>query len=94
MRDYPLFVPAKLKTGKENQLLEAIQDGSLGAGSIAGGEYIQDMNQLVQQSWVQLLNYLKVVYILRVTRLALHCYYPEPVHPNLPLYDYNVPYPY
>jgi hypothetical protein len=36
-------VKAKLKEGKGNQLKQAIDNGSLGKGPIAGGEYIRNM---------------------------------------------------
>ena len=34
---------ARVKPGAETALLEAIEGGTLGAGSIAGGEYLRDM---------------------------------------------------
>jgi hypothetical protein len=37
------FVKAILRKDKRYQLKKAIDDGKLGAGSIAGGEYIRDM---------------------------------------------------
>jgi hypothetical protein len=37
------LVQARLKSGKVEPLLAAVQDGSLGAGSIAGDEYVHDM---------------------------------------------------
>ena len=37
------LVRAKLKSGKEADLLQAIEDGSLGRGSVAGDEYLRDM---------------------------------------------------
>ena len=37
------FVKAILKKDKHRQLKKAIDKGELGAGSIAGGEYIRDM---------------------------------------------------
>src|SRR6185437_4710281 len=37
------LVKARVKPGKEKFLLAAIRDGSLGRGSIAGDEYIYDM---------------------------------------------------
>jgi hypothetical protein len=37
------FVRARLKPEKAAALREAIQTGTLGAGSIAGGEYLRDM---------------------------------------------------
>ena len=39
------LVKATVKPGKEKELLQAINDGSLGRGSIAGDEYIYDMQQ-------------------------------------------------
>jgi hypothetical protein len=38
------LVKARVKAGRENALLEAIKDGTLGKGSIAGDEYEHDMN--------------------------------------------------
>ncbi len=37
------LVRARVKPGKEADLLQAIEDGTLGQGSIAGGEYLRDM---------------------------------------------------
>jgi hypothetical protein len=37
------LVKARVKRGKEQALLKAITDGSLGRGSIAGDEYIYDL---------------------------------------------------
>ena len=37
------LVKARLKPGKEAALLEAIHSGALGQGSIAGDEYLHDM---------------------------------------------------
>jgi hypothetical protein len=39
------LVKARVKPGKEKSLLAAIRDGSLGRGSIAGDEYLYDMQQ-------------------------------------------------
>jgi len=39
------LVKAKLKPNKENALLQAIENRTLGEGSIAGGEYLRDMYQ-------------------------------------------------
>lgn len=39
------LVRARVKPGREADLLQAIEDGTLGAGSIAGGEYLRDMAQ-------------------------------------------------
>ena len=37
------LVKARVKAGQEKPLLKAIADGSLGRGSIAGDEYIYDL---------------------------------------------------
>jgi hypothetical protein len=37
------LVKARVKPGREKSLLAAIRDGSLGRGSIAGDEYVYDM---------------------------------------------------
>jgi len=37
------LVKARVKPGKEKSLLAAIRDGSLGRGSIAGDEYLYDL---------------------------------------------------
>jgi len=37
------LVTARVKPGKEKQLLEAIERGTLGAGSVAGDEYLRNM---------------------------------------------------
>jgi hypothetical protein len=39
------LVKARVKPGREQALLRAIRDGSLGRGSIAGDEYLYDMQQ-------------------------------------------------
>ena len=39
------LVKARVKRGQEKPLLRAVADGSLGRGSIAGEEYIYDMQQ-------------------------------------------------
>lgn len=39
------LVKARVKAGREKELLKAIEDGSLGRGSIAGDEYEHDMRQ-------------------------------------------------
>jgi len=38
------LVKAKLKPNKEEDLIEAIETGILGQGSIAGEEYLRDMH--------------------------------------------------
>lgn len=37
------LVRARVKAGREVDLLRAIEDGSLGEGSVAGGEYLRNM---------------------------------------------------
>ena len=37
------LVTARVKPGREADLLRAIEDGSLGAGSVAGDEYLRNM---------------------------------------------------
>jgi hypothetical protein len=39
------LVKARVKAGQEKALLQAIQEGTLGQGSVAGDEYIYDMEQ-------------------------------------------------
>jgi hypothetical protein len=39
------LVKARLKPGRESALLEAIRSGTLGRGSIAGDEYLRNMQQ-------------------------------------------------
>lgn len=39
------LVKARVKAGREKALLKAIADGTLGRGSIAGDEYVHDMQQ-------------------------------------------------
>lgn len=39
------LVKARVKSGREGALRQAIRDGSLGRGSVAGDEYIYDMEQ-------------------------------------------------
>jgi hypothetical protein len=49
------LVTAKVKRGREQALAQAIEDGTLGAGSIAGGEYRRNMEcaRLVRDGSVQ-----------------------------------------
>ncbi len=42
------LVKARVKPGRAKQLMQAIEDGTLGAGSIAGGEYERDMSHARQ----------------------------------------------
>ncbi len=37
------LVTARVKAGKESALLKAIEDGTLGTGSVAGDEYLSNM---------------------------------------------------
>jgi len=39
------LVKARLKAGRARALLKAIQDATLGRGSVAGGEYLRDMQK-------------------------------------------------
>jgi hypothetical protein len=68
------LVKARLKSNKEVPLLQAIEDGSLGAGSIAGGEYIRDMHNARQLDdgpvrWVEV------------------CYCPTPLEEEIPYWE-------
>jgi hypothetical protein len=39
------LVTARVKPGKEDALLQAIEDGTLGLGSVAGDEYLHNMTR-------------------------------------------------
>lgn len=39
------LVTARVKPGKEAELLQAIEDGTLGTGSVAGDEYLRNMQE-------------------------------------------------
>jgi hypothetical protein len=39
------LLTARIKPGKEKELLTAIEQGTLGAGSVAGDEYLHNMQQ-------------------------------------------------
>lgn len=39
------LVKARVKSGCEQRLLKAIEDGTLGRGSVAGGEYLRNMHE-------------------------------------------------
>lgn len=43
IRDMRYLVTARVKPGREHALADAIENGTLGAGSIAGGEYLRNM---------------------------------------------------
>ncbi len=52
------LVTARVRPGKEGELLRAIEDGRLGAGSVAEGEYLRNMGEarLVEEGrvkWVE-----------------------------------------
>jgi hypothetical protein len=42
------LVTARVRPGKRESLDEAIADGTLGAGSVAGGEYLRNMSEARQ----------------------------------------------
>jgi hypothetical protein len=42
------LVTARVKPGKEDALLQAIEDGTLGLGSVAGDEYLHNMTRARQ----------------------------------------------
>lgn len=53
------LVTARVKPGREQALLEAIESGRLGRGSVAGGEYLRNMTDARLRSdgtvrWVEL----------------------------------------
>jgi len=39
------LVTARMKPGREKALLEAVSEGTLGRGSVAGTEYVHDMHE-------------------------------------------------
>ena len=68
------FVKARLKAGRSAPLLQAIHDGTLGAGSIAGDEYLRDMGHARKLSdgtvrWVEI------------------CYCPTPLEEEIPYWE-------
>lgn len=42
------LVRAKVKPGREQELLRAVEDGTLGEGSVAGDEYVRNMGEARQ----------------------------------------------
>lgn len=48
--DMSYLVAGKVTLGKNEPLREVIDDGSLGEGSIAGSEYVRNMNQALPHS--------------------------------------------
>lgn len=68
------FVKARLKENQAKALKRAINNGTLGAGSIAGGEYLRDMDHaryLVDDTirWVEV------------------CYCPTPLEEEIPYWE-------
>lgn len=43
------LVKGRLMPGKEVEFLRAIDEGTLGRGSIAGDEYLQDMDEALRE---------------------------------------------
>ena len=68
------LVRSRVKPGMEAALLRAIDEGTLGAGSVAGGEYLRDMNSARLAGdgtgrWVEV------------------CYCPTPLEEELPYWE-------
>ena len=68
------LVRAKLQPGQEEALQAAIENGTLGAGSVAGGEYLRDMQKARQcddgtTRWVEV------------------CYCPTPLEEERPYWE-------
>ncbi len=68
------LVKARLKEGRQKELLDAIEDGTLGRGSVAGGEYLRNMKQARQcddgtTRWVEV------------------CYCPTPLQEERPYWE-------
>lgn len=68
------LVTARVKPGREEALLEAIETGTLGTGSVAGDEYLRNMQQARlcengSAKWVEI------------------CYCPTPLQEELPYWD-------
>jgi len=68
------LVKARLKRNKKKALLEAIESGTLGAGSVAEGEYLRNMQQARHLEngltcWVEV------------------CYCPEPLQEERPYWE-------
>jgi hypothetical protein len=64
-------VRARVKPGRENALLEAIDRGTLGAGSVAEGEYLSNMNDAR-------------LFADQTTRWVEVCYCPTPLQEERP----------
>jgi hypothetical protein len=68
------LVSARVKDGRARALADAIDDGSLGSGSIAGDEYLRNMNAAREMAdgrvkWVEV------------------CYCPEPLQEERPYWE-------
>jgi hypothetical protein len=68
------LVRARVKPGREKPLLEAIERGTLGEGSVAGGEYVRNMSEARllrgdEARWVEI------------------CYCPTPLQEELPYWE-------
>ena len=68
------LVRARVKPGREQALLEAIRSGTLGRGSIAGGEYLRNMREA--RSFPD-----------HTTRWVEVCYCPEPLQEERPYWE-------
>jgi hypothetical protein len=67
------LVRARVKTGREPSLLRAIDTGTLGAGSIAEGEYLRNMSDArIIEGWV---------------RWVEICYCPVPLQEERPYWE-------
>jgi hypothetical protein len=68
------LVRARVKPGREKPLLDAIEDRSLGRGSVAGSEYLRNMNQARQFDGEQV-------------RWVEVCYCPTPLQEERPYWE-------
>jgi hypothetical protein len=68
------LVRAKLKPGCEHELAQAIQDGTLGQGSVAEGEYLRNMGEARQCAD-------------GTTRWVEVCYCPTPLEEERPYWE-------
>lgn len=68
------LVRARVKPGREQPLLEAIEEGTLGRGSVAGGEYLRNMSQARQVEQEQI-------------RWVEVCYCPTPLQEERPYWE-------
>jgi hypothetical protein len=68
------LIRARVKPGREKPLLDAIEDRSLGRGSVAGSEYLRNMNQARQLEGEQV-------------RWVEVCYCPTPLQEERPYWE-------